>query len=525
MNENEQNVGELGGISFFSKKNGYLRQKIANGFGLPIYNKPQKILEEDEDKYRTIEDSGVLMSSIYQSRQTLLQGLIFKKFSKDYSSKKQNNDIEKTNNKQKVSKIGNFTLDIELFSFPETVFYLVKYVTKGENTMPYKNIEEVEKPGSSNSKFQCKNENTYSSSDSDINGIKSENITNYTTFRPEIKYLDFFKKYFMEIFENDPLKVEKTNRMIERLKIVSLNPDFKEILHLIMTGKATIEQKTIFNLYMTSPQLQQIPSNYNEKITLSSIFQNKCLGNKDNNNNKKEKTKQKRNNNYKDAEIIFEFKENPGEKWILPKDIIIEKLNTKEPFEVLISFIYTEDSLCEQFQPITLKISSCSQKLWDFISKYSNDKKQVYESMSKILNGKRPEKLYFQYRITIADTKTFKNEPEERINIVSRNKKSILPQKRKMIDENDTISLSYTNNKSTSPITSKKTEKKHIVLPKDWNCNICNATETPLRRRGPDGPGTLCNACGMKWKGGKKIPISKEYKKIDKTYVDNKDQN
>ncbi|EMR08627.1 hypothetical protein PNEG_03103 [Pneumocystis murina B123] len=502
MHENSSNTQDLTGCDFLSKKNNSLRQKILNGFGLPIFNKPQVISEENNDKYKTIEESGVLASCISQSRQALLQGLIFEKFSKNYCSKKQDDEIEKTNIKQKISKIGNFTLHIELFSFPETVFYLVKYVTKTDNNLSCENIEGTRQLENTDTLFSCKNKDTFNSANNDINVIKSENIANYSTFTPEIKYLDFFEKYFLEIFKNDPLKLEKTDKAIERLKIVPLNPDFKEILHLIMTGKATIEQKKIFNLYMTSPQSSQIPSNYNEKITISSVFQNKCLENK-NNNKKVTKTKQKKNNNYKDAEIIFEFKENPGEKWILPKDIIIEKLDTKEPFEVLISFIYIEDSL-SQFQPITLKISSCSQKLWDFISKYSNDKEKVCEAMSKILIGKRSEKLYFQYRITITDTKTFKNESEEKINIISRNKKSVLPQKRKTIDENDITTLSSTNNKSTSPIISKKIEKKHIVFPKDWNCNICNTTETPLRRRGPDGPGTLCNACGMRWKGGKK---------------------
>lgn len=31
-------------------------------------------------------------------------------------------------------------------------------------------------------------------------------------------------------------------------------------------------------------------------------------------------------------------------------------------------------------------------------------------------------------------------------------------------------------------------------------CELCSSKETPCWRRGPNGPGTLCNACGIKWK-------------------------
>ncbi|MBY0462360.1 MAG: GATA zinc finger domain-containing protein, partial [Alphaproteobacteria bacterium] len=34
-------------------------------------------------------------------------------------------------------------------------------------------------------------------------------------------------------------------------------------------------------------------------------------------------------------------------------------------------------------------------------------------------------------------------------------------------------------------------------------CAHCGSKGTPQWRRGPDGAGTLCNACGVKWKHGK----------------------
>ncbi|KAL6622239.1 hypothetical protein U3516DRAFT_585878 [Neocallimastix sp. 'constans'] len=55
-------------------------------------------------------------------------------------------------------------------------------------------------------------------------------------------------------------------------------------------------------------------------------------------------------------------------------------------------------------------------------------------------------------------------------------------------------------------------------------CEYCGDTDTPMWRRGPNGKGTLCNKCGVKWKGGKiyqgeEIPM-KRNKNITNESVD-----
>ncbi|KAK1300075.1 GATA transcription factor 14 [Acorus calamus] len=37
-------------------------------------------------------------------------------------------------------------------------------------------------------------------------------------------------------------------------------------------------------------------------------------------------------------------------------------------------------------------------------------------------------------------------------------------------------------------------------------CSHCKAESTPLWREGPDGKGTLCNACGLRYRAGKLMP-------------------
>ncbi|KAG0327541.1 GATA-binding factor 2 [Dissophora globulifera] len=41
-------------------------------------------------------------------------------------------------------------------------------------------------------------------------------------------------------------------------------------------------------------------------------------------------------------------------------------------------------------------------------------------------------------------------------------------------------------------------------------CGYCDCTTTPMWRRGPNGPSTLCNACGVKWKHGKILQDSND---------------
>ncbi|PIA19721.1 hypothetical protein COEREDRAFT_5532 [Coemansia reversa NRRL 1564] len=52
--------------------------------------------------------------------------------------------------------------------------------------------------------------------------------------------------------------------------------------------------------------------------------------------------------------------------------------------------------------------------------------------------------------------------------------------------------------------TSRKTRKTaSSPITNERICSHCKCGETPIWRRGPKGTGTLCNACGVKWKLGK----------------------
>ncbi|KAJ1910470.1 hypothetical protein GGI09_004948 [Coemansia sp. S100] len=58
----------------------------------------------------------------------------------------------------------------------------------------------------------------------------------------------------------------------------------------------------------------------------------------------------------------------------------------------------------------------------------------------------------------------------------------------------------------TSTIQKTPSNPRRITLSpvgRSRKCSYCGCSETPIWRRGPGGTGTLCNACGVRWKLGK----------------------
>ncbi|CAH9142952.1 unnamed protein product, partial [Cuscuta epithymum] len=67
----------------------------------------------------------------------------------------------------------------------------------------------------------------------------------------------------------------------------------------------------------------------------------------------------------------------------------------------------------------------------------------------------------------------------------------------------DGLSISKRRRKN-NPKTKKKKAKK--MRKTGMKCTHCEAVETPQWRRGPMGPNTLCNACGVRYKSGRLLP-------------------
>ncbi|KAI8076508.1 uncharacterized protein B0P05DRAFT_588159 [Gilbertella persicaria] len=74
--------------------------------------------------------------------------------------------------------------------------------------------------------------------------------------------------------------------------------------------------------------------------------------------------------------------------------------------------------------------------------------------------------------------------------------------------QRQSLALDEENIKFTKMVMHMAEEKKDATK----QCLYCGSTSTPMWRRGPQGAGTLCNACGVKWKQGKILSEKKKPK-------------
>ncbi|KAI7905425.1 uncharacterized protein BX663DRAFT_549427 [Cokeromyces recurvatus] len=74
-------------------------------------------------------------------------------------------------------------------------------------------------------------------------------------------------------------------------------------------------------------------------------------------------------------------------------------------------------------------------------------------------------------------------------------------------EEHDKLKLKPSSSTTTTSTAKVKTHRTQTNNNNNNNgikkCLYCGSKTTPMWRRGPEGAGTLCNACGVKWKHGK----------------------
>ncbi|CAG8669308.1 8018_t:CDS:10, partial [Cetraspora pellucida] len=232
-------------------------------------------------------------------------------------------------------------------------------------------------------------------------------------------------------------------------------------------------------------------------------------------------------------EVLLEFKETKNDKWLFPKDAILEALSMSEPYDVLASFYLPQNEETsgskQQHQPVTMHMTNITQPMLDALKKATNDVTTVFKAMAAKVN-KQPNRVYLQYRLPC-------DYPEDLLEAIGQkvakldgttNTDNITPPKKHgEIDIMD-YKVETTNKKqkprngegskatSRAPTSAQKRAKtvpdvSVSVAPVPTSgssggnkrCAYCFCKSTPMWRRGPDGAGTLCNACGVKWKQGK----------------------
>ncbi|KAF9919476.1 hypothetical protein FBU30_010976 [Linnemannia zychae] len=244
-------------------------------------------------------------------------------------------------------------------------------------------------------------------------------------------------------------------------------------------------------------------------------------------------------------QVAFEFKENPGVRWLFPHETSLERIppDGDAPGKISASFFLPtmEESrigiapgavaplVPGPGQATTMVILQATPELWTGLSQAINDPAATYRFMMEKLKH-IPPRQYVQYKLPVdfpdeqLHPMGLKKLPDNRVVPLT----SLQPSKRKseLTTEHHTPAAKAKKPKpgqdeptvSKPPMLTKKppppvptpAPTSSASSPTQKKCSYCDSTSTPMWRRGPNGPGTLCNACGVKWKHGKILEDASE---------------
>ncbi|KAH7043736.1 hypothetical protein BKA57DRAFT_114005 [Linnemannia elongata] len=244
-------------------------------------------------------------------------------------------------------------------------------------------------------------------------------------------------------------------------------------------------------------------------------------------------------------QVAFEFKENPNVRWLFPHETSLERTppDGEVPGKISASFFLPTMEEARggmagaapgaipplvpgPGQATTMVILQATTELWTGLTQSINDSAATYRFMMDKLKH-IPPRHYVQYKLPVdfpdeqLHPMGLKKLPDNRVVPLT----SLQPSKRKSeLSVESQIAIMKAKkakagleeavvNKPLAPV--KKTPAPApaptpvtaaaatVSSSNQKKCSYCDSVSTPMWRRGPKGPGTLCNACGVKWKHGK----------------------
>ncbi|KAJ1985047.1 hypothetical protein H4R33_004172 [Dimargaris cristalligena] len=243
-------------------------------------------------------------------------------------------------------------------------------------------------------------------------------------------------------------------------------------------------------------------------------------------------------------QVVFQFAENPSGWWRFPASAVIEPTTMIAPYHVLASFDLPPDFSSQQ--PLVMSLVGVSEDLLSAleavtaptafslvpISPHNSTSYSV--PLDYFLPCELPPSLLEEpdfptyVNTFIADhvhalvsptgsgpiagarhlSQPPPSTPSSSTKASSVEGKNDTKRSRQHVQASVEVNPRTPNAKPTPP---KGSSKKSSATPVTYNnnpggtkqCQYCGNTTTPMWRRGPAGPGTLCNACGVKWKHGK----------------------
>ncbi|KAI7880349.1 hypothetical protein K492DRAFT_177934 [Lichtheimia hyalospora FSU 10163] len=234
------------------------------------------------------------------------------------------------------------------------------------------------------------------------------------------------------------------------------------------------------------------------------------------------------------------------EYYLFPHDAITEAMNDHPPFEVLCSFHADIDeqksnrpyatkleefaavcssaarrrsSTAETEDPrskvVNMRLSGVSRRLFLAIKQTVSEFENVCEKMVQLMkfhtqqtNGVRTLSSTATTATTITATATIPKHEQPQTEweeMLCATPKATFQQQRDdkgVTEENDRATTS-TPSQQLQPQLPNKHARSASTGSTVKKCLYCGSKSTPMWRRGPQGAGTLCNACGVKWKHGK----------------------
>ncbi|KAF9208231.1 hypothetical protein BGZ49_009451 [Haplosporangium sp. Z 27] len=214
-------------------------------------------------------------------------------------------------------------------------------------------------------------------------------------------------------------------------------------------------------------------------------------------------------------QVALEFKENPGAIWLFPEEASLEFTpeSDHESAQIAASFClpvveksYQSGKRLEfTHQPTTMVIQHATTALREGLELAVKGPRVT----NQVSSNKFKNAASRQHNLS-----TYSEDPSEILgsgkqipnNSQTKRKAEAIesqkPTKPKRPREDEKVPSAK---KATGAIGSKRngTSGASSTSTQQKRCGYCSCTTTPMWRRGPNGPSTLCNACGVKWKHGK----------------------
>ncbi|KAG0213730.1 hypothetical protein BGX28_003674 [Mortierella sp. GBA30] len=239
-------------------------------------------------------------------------------------------------------------------------------------------------------------------------------------------------------------------------------------------------------------------------------------------------------------QVVMEFKENPGTTWLFPQEASLEltPASDGESAQISASFSLPIPEKREQggqrigasTQAINLVILQATTALWEGLQMaVSGTHTTVHRSsINHYPHNYHPHQAAYDPHTPSTDDD---EDPSEILGSGKNSSNTTLSAKIKRpdISEQDKTSKAKRSKNQEdkepgSPVkkslgaaggsggisAAKRGAGSSSNATSQKRCGYCGCTSTPMWRRGPHGPSTLCNACGVKWKHGKIMQDSKD---------------